>query len=115
MFQRVIIDLYEIGLTLVARVRPTINSYMVWLVAGKVSENLIRVRMLACLLFRMDNGVANGDFVDATRRGDKGDGAYFTCVLIEDLFRQTGGFFEVASRSAEFDRYGHRLGHVCLP
>jgi hypothetical protein len=36
-------------------------------------------------------------------------------VIVEQVFRQTGGFREIASRGAILDREWSRVGHRCVP
>jgi hypothetical protein len=47
--------------------------------------------------------------VDPAAGGDEGDLADTVRVIVEDLLRQTGGFREVASRSAVLDGDGQFL------
>ena len=71
--------------------------------------------MLAGFLLRVDQTVTEFDFVDAATRWNQRDLADFVNFFVKQLFRQTGGFLKVASRSAKLDR--HRppvVGHCVL-
>jgi hypothetical protein len=61
---------------------------------------------------------AEGDFEDATATGNQVDTAReMLRVIVEDAFRQTGGFLDVSSRGAVLDAHlsrGFMVGHRWL-
>ena len=71
--------------------------------------------MLAGCFLGVEHRAAVGDFVNPAAGGDQGNLADLIGIVVEDLLRQTGGFREVASRSAVFDGDGlFGLSHASL-
>lgn len=70
-----------------------------------------RIRELPGGLLGMDQRIAEGDLVDAAIAGNQRDARELVEVVVENVFRQTGGFSEVSSRGAVLDRERSLLVH----
>lgn len=69
----------------------------------------------AFLVLGEDDLVIEGYFEGAAAGGDEFQALDVLFMLVQQLFRQTDGFREVASRSAVFDAETVLLGHECAP
>lgn len=69
-----------------------------------LGQNIACQRMFAGFLLGVEERVAVLHLVDATTRWNQRYLAHFIGSLLEYLFRQPGGFLDVASRGAIFDR-----------
>lgn len=66
-------------------------------------QHLVWIGVLAGIFFGVNQFTIDRDLVNAPTRWYEGDLLNGFVVIVKDLFRQTGGFCEVASRGAVFD------------
>lgn len=81
------------------------------MLAGQFFQNVVRIGMLAGCFLGVDERVTKHDFVDASTGWNEGYLFDTISVVVQDFLRQTGGFGQVASRGAVFDRYLLLLSH----
>lgn len=67
-------------------------------------DDLLGFREFAGRLLGVDERVAERDLIDTPTAGDECHVRNLVIVVVEKCFRQTGGFLEVASGGAVFDR-----------
>jgi hypothetical protein len=78
-------------------------------------QDCIHIRMLASLLLGMKHLIPIEDFMHSTTGWDQRYLADLVNFLVKQFFRQTGGFLEIASRSAILDRHWPSVvGHMNL-
>lgn len=71
--------------------------------SGELCQNVVGIRVLAGFLLGVENTLSDGDFVDSATTGDERHFGDLVGVVVKNLFRQTGGFSQIASRGAELD------------
>ena len=76
--------------------------------APELDDELRLVGELAALELGVDLLAVDRDLEHSALRGHQGNARELILVRVEDLFRQTGGFCQVASRCAVFDLDVHR-------
>lgn len=80
---------------------------------GDLPQHIVQIGVFSRFLLGMDEGVPHGYFVDATTRWDECHMSNTLMVVVQDLFRQTGGFSKVPSRRAVFDGDIWFVSHGC--
>ena len=82
---------------------------------GNRLDDLLGFRKLACRFLGVDERVAERDLIHTTVAGDEGHVLDLVIMIVEQCFRQTGGFLEVASGGAVFDRERSLVCHQSSP